>query len=100
VLWMGEFGRGPKIGDRDGKGRNHWPDCYTVMMAGGGVRGGAVYGKSDSQGAYPIENPVGPGDITATLYWALGIDPKGEIHNGQARPMPIAMGNPIQSLFS
>ncbi|MEQ1825360.1 MAG: DUF1501 domain-containing protein [Pirellula sp.] len=99
VLWMGEFGRGPKIGDRDGKGRNHWPDCYTVMMAGGGVQGGAIYGKSDAHGAYPIENPVGPGDITATLYWALGIDPKGEIHNGQNRPMPIALGNPIQSIF-
>jgi hypothetical protein len=99
VLWMGEFGRGPKIGDRDGKGRNHWPDCYTVMMAGGGTRGGAVSGKSDAHGAYPIENPVGPGDITATLYWALGIDPKGEVYNGQARPMPIAMGNPIQSIF-
>jgi hypothetical protein len=100
VLWMGEFGRGPKIGDRDGKGRNHWPDCYTVMMAGGGVQGGAVFGKSDSQGAYPAENPVGPEDITATLYWALGIDPKGEVYNHQKRPMPIATGKPIQSIFS
>jgi hypothetical protein len=100
VLWMGEFGRGPKIGDRDGKGRGHWPDCYTVMMAGGGIQGGAVYGKSDSQGAYPIETPVGPEDITATLYWALGIDPAGEVYNHQNRPMPIATGKPIQSIFA
>ncbi len=100
VLWMGEFGRGPKIGDRDGKGRGHWPDCYTVMMAGGGIQGGAVYGKSDSHGAYPIENPVGPEDITATLYWALGIDPAGEVYNHQNRPMPIATGKPIQSIFA
>ncbi len=100
VLWMGEFGRGPKIGDRDGKGRGHWPDCYTVMMAGGGVTGGAIYGKSDAHGAYPIENPVGPEDITATLYWAMGIDPRGEVYNGQNRPMPIALGNPIQSIFT
>ena len=69
------------------------------MMAGGGIRGGAIYGKSDPHGAYPVENPVGPEDITATLYWALGIDPKGEIMNGQNRPMPIALGNPIQSIF-
>ncbi len=100
VLWMGEFGRGPKIGDRDGKGRNHWPDCYTVMMAGGGIQGGAIYGKSDSQGAYPVESPVSPGDITATLYWALGIDPAADVHNHQGRPMPIATGKPIQGIFS
>ncbi len=99
VLWMGEFGRGPKIGDRDGKGRGHWPDCYTVMMAGGGVRGGSIYGKSDGHGAYPIENPIGPEDITATLYWALGIDPKGEVYNAQNRPMPIALGSPITHIF-
>lgn len=100
VLWMGEFGRGPKIGDRDGKGRGHWPDCYTVMMAGGGITGGAIYGKSDAHAAYPVENPVGPEDITATLYWALGIDPAGEVYNHQNRPMPIATGKPIQAIFS
>ena len=57
VLWMGEFGRGPQIGDRDGKGRGHWPHCYTVMMAGGGTRGGAIFGKSDERGAYPAASP-------------------------------------------
>ena len=99
VLWMGEFGRGPKIGDRDGKGRGHWPECYTVMMAGGGVRGGAVYGASDAQGAYPADNPVGPEDITATLYHALGLDPQAEILDAVGRPFPLTPGRPIHELF-
>ncbi len=100
VVWMGEFGRGPKIGDRDGKGRGHWPDCYTVMMAGGGVTGGAVFGASDAQGAYPVEDPVRPDDVAATLYWALGIDPATEVTDTQSRPLPISYGSPITQLFS
>ncbi len=100
VLWMGEFGRGPKIGDRDGKGRNHWPECYTVMMAGAGVQGGAVYGASDAQGAYPASDPVTPEDIAATLYWALGIDPSSEVYDTLSRPLPISTGSPIKSLWS
>jgi hypothetical protein len=100
VLWMGEFGRGPKIGDRDGKGRGHWPECYTVMMAGGGVHGGAVYGASDAQGAYPADNPVGPEDITATLYHALGLDPETEMLDAVGRPFPLTSGRPIRELFS
>ncbi len=100
VLWMGEFGRGPKIGDRDGKGRNHWPECYTVMMAGGGISGGAIYGASDAQGAYPAADPVRPDDIAATLYWALGIDPSTEVTDNQSRPLPIALGQPISKIFA
>lgn len=100
VLWMGEFGRGPQIGDRDGKGRGHWPDCYTVMMAGGGVRGGAIHGRSDARGAYPAADPVGPEDISATLYWALGIDPSSEVIDTQGRPLPISTGAPIESIFA
>ncbi len=100
VLWMGEFGRSPNIGDRDGKGRGHWPDCYTVMMAGGGVRGGAIHGLSDPKGAFPARDPVGPEDIAATLYWALGIDPHAEVADTQGRPLPISTGEPIRSIFS
>ncbi len=99
VLWMGEFGRGPKIGDRDGKGRNHWPECYTIMMAGGGIQGGTVYGASDSQGAYPSADPVRPDDIAATLYWALGINPATEVMDTLSRPLPISQGTPITQLF-
>lgn len=100
VIWMGEFGRGPKIGDRDGKGRNHWPECYTVMMAGGGVTGGAVYGASDAHGAYPAADPVRPDDVAATIYWALGIDPASEVVDTQNRPLPISLGSPITRLFA
>lgn len=100
VVWMGEFGRGPKIGDRDGKGRSHWPECYTVMMAGGGVTGGAIYGASDAHGAYPASDPVRPEDISATLYWALGIDPASEVVDTQSRPLPISPGSPVTALFS
>jgi hypothetical protein len=99
VLWMGEFGRGPQIGDRDGKGRGHWPDCYTVMMAGGGIQGGTIFGQSDAKGAYPASDPVGPEDIAATIYWALGIDPAAEVTDTQGRPLPISTGDPIQKLF-
>jgi hypothetical protein len=99
VLWMGEFGRSPQVGDRDGKGRGHWPDCYTVMMAGGGVQGGAIFGQSDAKGAYPASDPVGPEDIAATLYWALGIDPHAEVFDTQNRPLAISTGDPIERIF-
>jgi hypothetical protein len=99
VVWMGEFGRAPKIGDRDAKGRNHWPNCYTVLLAGGGVRGGAVYGSSDRVGAYPATDPVQPDHIAATMFWALGIDPATEIRDPLGRPFPIATQPPITDLF-
>jgi uncharacterized protein (DUF1501 family) len=100
VVWMGEFGRAPKIGDRDAKGRNHWPNCYSVLLAGGGVRGGAVYGSSDRVGAYPANDPVQPDHIAATMFWALGIDPATEIRDPLGRPFPIATQHPITDLFA
>lgn len=103
VVWMGEFGRSPRIRDdpKFGKnGRDHWPFCYTVLLAGGGVRGGAVYGSSDRQGGYPASDPVTPDDIAATMFWALGIDPATEVRDTLGRPLPIAAGEPITKLFS
>ena len=99
VVWMGEFGRGPKIGDRDGKGRNHWPSCYTALFAGGGIRGGAVYGSSDKIAARPATDPVTPDDLAATMYHALGLDPALEFHDALDRPLPIAAGRAITELF-
>src|SRR5262249_33738663 len=84
VLAMGEFGRTPKI-NREG-GRDHWPDCYTVLMAGGGVCGGAVYGSSDRIGAYPATDPVTPGDLAATIFWRVRVDPATQIHDPLGRP--------------
>jgi hypothetical protein len=69
------------------------------MMAGGGIQGGTIFGQSDAKGAYPASDPVGPEDIAATIYWALGIDPAAEVIDTQGRPLPISTGAPIQKLF-
>ncbi len=97
VVAMGEFGRTPKINKN--AGRDHWPHCYTVTVAGGGVKGGFVFGSSDSNGAYPDSNPVTPGDLAATIFWRFGIDPETEIHDVTGRPYKIAEGQPIRELF-
>ena len=92
VLWMGEFGRTPKINGN--ASRDHWPQCYTALLAGGGVKRGFVYGKSDANAMYPDEHPVKPEDLAATLYYLLGIDPESEIHDRNNRPLIIA-GKPV-----
>jgi hypothetical protein len=97
VVAMGEFGRTPKI-NADG-GRDHWPDCYTVLLAGGGVRGGAVYGTSDRLGAFPAADPVTPADLAATIFWRFGIDPATEIHDRTGRPYRLSDGQPLRTLF-
>jgi hypothetical protein len=97
VLAMGEFGRTPKINGEGG--RDHWPDCYTVLMAGGGVQGGAVYGASDRFGAFPAADPVTPGDLAATVFWRFGIDPRADVHDQTGRPHRLAEGEPIRKLF-
>lgn len=103
VVWMGEFGRSPRITNTakfGANGRDHWPQCYTVLFAGGGICPGAVFGSSDRIGAYPATDPVSPDDIAATLFWALGIDPATEVYDTLKRPLPIAAGRPITSIFS
>jgi uncharacterized protein (DUF1501 family) len=97
VLWMGEFGRTPKI--NGSISRDHWPKCYTALMAGGGVQGGAVYGASDKYGAVPDRDPVSIGDLAATLFYALGIDHTQEVHDNLNRPLPLAKGRPVLDLF-
>jgi len=97
VLWMGEFGRTPKI--NGSISRDHWPKCYTALMAGGGVQGGAVYGASDKYGAVPDRDPVAIGDLAATLYYALGIDHTQEVHDNLNRPLPLAKGRPVAEIF-
>ncbi len=97
VVSMGEFGRTPKI--NGSAGRDHWPDCYTVVLAGGGVRGGTVYGASDKIGAYPDRDPVTPADLTATILWRFGIDPAREVRDPVNRPFRLSDGTPIRALF-
>jgi hypothetical protein len=97
VYWTGDFGRTPRI-NRDA-GRDHWPKCQTVLMAGGGIRGGQVYGASDASGAFPADKPARPDDVTATVFHALGFDPETTITDQLNRPLPISAGRPLMELF-
>lgn len=98
VVWMGEFGRSPKINADNG--RDHWPGCYSVLLAGGGVRGGQVIGSSDSIGAAPKDRPTTPADIHATMYAALGYDVRATSYLAtDGRPVMLTEGSPMMELF-
>ncbi len=88
VVVMGEFGRTPKINSVGG--RDHWPNVFSVALAGGGVAGGQVIGSSDSLGELPDDNPVTPSDLATTIYSLLGIDPAHELHTSDGRPVRVA----------
>ncbi len=96
VLCLGEFGRTPKI-NKDA-GRDHWPDCYSVLMAGGGIPRGFVLGTSDRHAAYPLHDPVGPWDIAATMYHLLGVDPHRHVRDRENRPFILSPGRVIEDL--
>lgn len=98
VVHTGEFGRTPLI-NKDA-GRDHWPNVYTTVMAGGGIRGGQIYGSSDSQGSEVHSNPVSPADFLATMWQVLGIDPHQELRDRLGRPMPLTQGRVIESLIA
>ena len=97
VLWMGEFGRSPRINKL--AGRDHWPQCYPVLMAGGGIKRGYIHGASDKIGAYPDQGLCRPEDISATFYELLGIDPETEIRDKLGRPFPISKGRAIREVM-
>jgi hypothetical protein len=97
VIWIGEFGRTPRL--NPAAGRDHWPNCFSTVLAGGGVHGGAIYGSSDKLGAYPNINPVSTGDLAATIFWRFGLDPASITHDLTGRPYRLAEGAPIQELF-
>ena len=88
VLVMTDFGRTPKINSTGG--RDHWPNCFSIAMAGGGVQGGQVIGESDALGEFVKDRPITPGDLTATIYTLLGIDPGHELHTSEGRPIRLA----------
>jgi hypothetical protein len=98
VVWVGEFGRSPKINAM--AGRDHWPQCYTGLLAGGGVKRGFVYGASDKTGAYPASDPVRPEDLSATMFHLLGVDPKTQIKDALNRPLPISTGSVIEGVLA
>ncbi|MFO0890903.1 MAG: DUF1501 domain-containing protein [Isosphaeraceae bacterium] len=97
VIAMGEFGRTPRINGN--AGRDHWPHCYSVVLAGGGIRGGVLYGSSDRFGARPETDPVTPGDLAATLFWKFGLDHDEAMTDLTGRPYKLADGLPLHGLF-
>lgn len=98
VIWMGDFGRTPVINKE--AGRDHWPQCYSVVLGGGGIRGGQIIGESDSTGAYPKLRPVTPADIHATAFKSLGYDAQQiTYHTSDGRPMPVSDGTPLDELL-
>ncbi len=98
LAWTGEFGRTPKI--NGGGGRDHWGRVYSTVLAGGGIRGGRVYGRSDKQGGLPGDNPVHVSDFFATMYHALGYGPDTRVTDPAGRPHFIVQGKPVLELFA
>jgi len=94
---MSEFGRSPKMNGAGG--RDHWGSVFSAALAGGGIRGGQVYGASDKVGGQPQEGRVQPPDLTATIFAALGHRPETELHNLQGRPIAISQGQVIRQIF-
>src|SRR5262245_44605258 len=97
VVCVGEMGRTPKINAN--QGRDHWGATQSVLLAGGGVGGGQVYGSTDRHAAYVKDNPVRPEDLLATVYHALGIAPDAEVHDREGRPVRISEGKAVTPLF-
>ena len=106
VVAMGEFGRTPKMGQITSgagatpAGRDHWPYCYSVLMAGAGIKAGMLHGASDQYAAYPARDPCTPEDIAATIYHVLGIRPETRIHDRLNRPHSVALGEPIRAVLA
>jgi uncharacterized protein (DUF1501 family) len=106
VVAVGEFGRSPRLGvstsgnSHAPDGRDHWPYCYSAVVAGAGIARGSQYGESDATGSSPKEKPVHPADLLATVYFALGIDPDMEIRNHLDQPRELVKGTPVLGLWS
>jgi hypothetical protein len=97
VVCMAEFGRTPRFNNRGG--RDHWGSVFSVALAGGGIRGGSVYGASDALGAQPVEGRIQPQDLTATILHCLGIPPDGEIRDRLGRPIAACTGEVIRQIL-
>lgn len=96
VMWMGEFGRTPRINQN--VGRDHWARCWSVVIGGGAIKGGQAYGATDKDGTSVQDNPVSVGDLFATVYKGLGLDPQTPIRDNLGRPLKIADGEAIKAL--
>jgi hypothetical protein len=104
VVCMGEFGRTPRFGQFTGNGvnetgRDHWCQCYSLVVAGGAAEGGRVLGRSDRFAAYPAEDPYTPQDLTASLLHALGVNPQDKVRDAFGRSVPLSTGKVCKTLF-
>ena len=104
VVCMGEFGRTPRFGQDTGNGvdqtgRDHWSQCYSLVIAGGPAGGGRVLGRSDRFAAYPADDPYTPQELAASILHALGIDPQEQVRDGFGRSMPLSTGRVRDTLF-
>jgi len=106
VVAVGEFGRSPLRGvstsgnSNDANGRDHWPYCYTGVVAGAGVRRGFVYGRSDATASAPLDNPVHPKDLLATMYHSIGLDPHTIIYNHLNQPREMVQGDVVTGILA
>lgn len=96
VVWFGEFGRTPRFNAN--AGRDHWGHCFSLALAGGGIRGGVIHGRSDRNGAYPVDGRVDPADLIATVLHCLGYPPGAEVHDVQNRPIPVTRGRVLDAI--
>lgn len=96
LVWMGEFGRTPRINQN--AGRDHWGRCWSVVLGGGGIKGGVVHGSTNEDGTDIKDDKVTVGDLFATIYKGLGLDPTTRIRDNLGRPIPLADGEAIKSL--
>jgi len=99
VAWVGEFGRKPQI-TANNAGREHWPFCYSGLLAGGGIRSGTVYGSSDKHAAYPTSNPVSPQDFATTIMHAMGLPTESTLLDQEDRPHRITSGRVLHELLA
>jgi uncharacterized protein (DUF1501 family) len=106
VVAVGEFGRSPQRGvstsgnGNSADGRDHWPCCYTAVVAGAGMKRGYVHGQSDATGSAPLKDPVHPGQLLATIYHSFGIDPQTIVYNHLNQPRELVKADAVSSLFA
>jgi uncharacterized protein (DUF1501 family) len=107
ILWTGEMGRTPRVGQSvvggagaGQDGRDHWAHCFTSVLAGGGIQGGVVHGSSDRHAAYPANLPTKPADLAATVYHCLGVDPQTTIADRLKRPQTLCEGEVIRGILA
>ncbi|HSG70685.1 MAG TPA: DUF1501 domain-containing protein, partial [Planctomycetaceae bacterium] len=106
VVCVGEFGRSPNKGvstsgnSNTPDGRDHWPYCYTAVVGGAGIKRGEVYGKSDKTASAPLEKPVHPGELLASIYHSFGIDPETIVYNHLNQPRELVKAHKVDGLFA